>query len=201
MFTNDTASSPGEAELTNGVLPTASSAGASLVVLDPDAPSATLRAALQRPDVAEGELTLLVVFSISEYEARRRARIEAGVTAPYTIDHLEMEAQRIAQLAGREWLDPANVEFEAMGAVGRRRDCVRTTVEAQGCTCVYVRRLRRTLWQRFLRVEDLSAVLTRSLPATVTVVSVDGVFDPVPNVVDGEPITDLTTDPDESVVK
>lgn len=201
MFTNSTASSPRDPELTNGLLPTASSVGASLVILDPDAPSATLRAALQHPDVAEGEITLLVVFPTSEYEARRRARIEAGVTAPYTIDHLEMEAQRIGQRAGREWLDPARVEFEAMGAVGRRRDCVRMAVVARGCTRVYVGKSRRTLWQRFLRIEDLSVVLTRTLPATVTVVSVDDVFDPVPNVGDGEPIADLTADPDEAVVK
>lgn len=201
MFPNDTAFSPEGAELTNGILPPASSVGASLVVLDADAPSATLRAALQYPGVAEGELTLLVVFPVSEYEARRRARIEAGVTAPYTIDHLEMEARRIAQLAGREWLDPANVEFEAIGAVGRRRDCVRTAVEAQECSRVYLGKSRRTLWQRFLRIEDLSAVLTRTLPATVTVVSVDGVFDSLPNLGDGEPIPDLTADTDESVVK
>lgn len=157
----------------------------SLVVLDPDAASTTLRATLKHREVVDGALHLLVVFPTAEYDARRRARLEASVTAPYTIDHLEAEARRIAQQAGREWLDPAGVAFEPMGAVGRLRDCVQTAVEDRGSTHVFVAATRRTLRQRLLGVEDRSAMLAKVLPAEVTVVPVAGALDSASNAVDG----------------
>ena len=151
-------------------------AGRSLVVLDPNAPSTTLRAALQHPAVSEGEVHLLVVFPTAEYEARRRARIQAGVTAPYTIDHLETEAQRIAQRTGREWLAPAGIAFQPIGAVGRLRDCVWTAAEDREYTHVYVPATRRTLRQRLLGVGDNPSALAGTLPTVITVVPVDGLL-------------------------
>lgn len=173
----------------------------SLVVLDPDIASTTLRATLEHPEVNDGDLHLLVVFPTAEYEARRRARLEANVTAPYTIDHLEAEARRIAQQAGRAWLDPAGVAFEPMGAVGRLRDCVQTAVEDRGPTHVFVASTQRTFWQRLLGVEDRSAMLAEVLPAVVTVVPVDGALDPAANVVDGGAIADPAVDPGASTGK
>lgn len=180
---------------------TAPAAGRSLVVLDPDSPLTTLRAALQHTEVDNGEVDLLVVFPTAEYETRRRARLESGVTAPYTIDHLEVEAERIARRAGREWLGPMGVEFEPTGAVGRLRDCVRTAVEERGYTSVYVAAPRRTLWRRLLGVEDVSTALAGILPTVVTVVPVDGTLDPVPDRVDVEAIADPTVVPGTSVEK
>lgn len=148
----------------------------SLVVLDPNAPSTALRAVLQHPAVSDGDIHLLVVFPTAEYEARRRARVQAGVTAPYTIDHLEAEAQRIAQRTGREWLDPAGIAFEPIGAVGRLRDCVRTAAEDRGYTHVYVPATRRTLRQRLLGVGDNPSTLFGILPTGITVVPVDGLL-------------------------
>lgn len=156
----------------------------SLVVLDPDAPSTTLWAALQHPDVTDGALDLLVVLPTAEYEARRRARFEADVTAPYTIDHLEAEARRIAQRAGREWLDPIGVEFEPLGAVGRLRNSIRATVEDRGDTRVYVAAPERPIWKRVFGFEEFSASLAGVLPTAVTVVPVDAAIDSALNVAD-----------------
>lgn len=201
MSTSSIASRPGELEPTTGVHPSASAAGTSLVVLDPNDPSTTLRAVLQHPGVNDGDLALLVVFPTAEYQARRRARLAAGVTAPYTIDHLEMDARRIAHRAGCEWIDPTGVEFEAIGAVGRLQDCVRMVVAARGYTQVYILPPRRTVWQRILGDADSSAALTRVLPTSVTVVSVEGAVDVVSAVEDGETIADFTVGPDVSVEK
>ena len=201
MISNSPASVSEDLELTNGFIPTTPSIGGSLVVLDPHAPSATLRAALQHPDLSHGRLSLLVVFPTAEYEARRRARLEADVTAPYTIEHLEMEARRIALRVGREWIDPTGVEFDSLGAVGRIRDSVRRVLEDREYTHVYVGRSPRTFWQRLRRVEDRSTMLTRVLPKIVTVVPVEYAFDSVSNAGDEEAFVDLAVDLDPLVEK
>lgn len=170
-------------------------ADSTLVVLDPDHPGTALRATLEYLD-RHGDLYLLVVFPMAEYEARRRARREAGVTAPYTIDHLEAEARRIAHGVGREWLDPAGAEFEAVGAVGRPRDCVQMAVEERGCTRVFVAAPQRTLWQRLLGVQDLPTTLIRVLPTVVTIVSVDSGVDAPSDPADGDVVDDLVIDSD-----
>lgn len=172
--------------------------GASLVVLDPNDPSTTLRAVLQQHDTCEDRLTLLVVFSTAEYEARRRARVEAGVTAPYTIDHLEMDARHIADRAGREWIDPRGFGFEAMGGVGRVQDCIRRATADKAYRHVFVAESPRTVWQRLLRIEGPVAMLTRVLPTSVTTVPVDDVFQPIPNVGGVDAIADLSIDLDLS---
>lgn len=173
---------------------TAPFADRSLVVLDPEAPSTSLRSAIEHLPVSDGELHLLVVFPTEEYEARRRARLQAGVTTPYTIDHLEAEAQRMAQQAGREWLDPACVAFEPIGAVGRLSDSVQTAVEDSGSTHIYVPATKHTHWQRLLGVEGLSTALARVLPPVVSIVTVDGMADSASIVVDGTSVADLPVD-------
>lgn len=173
----------------------------SLFVLDPVVPSTVLRAALRDSRVSDGEIHLLAVFPPAEYQARRRARIDANLTATYTVDSLEEEARRIARQAGREWLGPTGVEFESMGAVGRLRDTVRRAVEDRGCTHVYVVIPRRTLWQRLLGTQDLSTTLARILPTDVIVVSVDDTFDPVLDLPDPSSVADVAALPGEPSVK
>lgn len=154
---------------------TASDADSILVVLDPDDPATTHRAILHDAVVTGGDLHLLVAFPTAEYEARRRARMAAGVPGPYTIDHLAMEGRRIAQRVGREWLGSDGPNFQVTGTVGKLHDCVRDAVREYGHTRVYVAALQRSLWQRLLGDTDMSPALARVLPDHVTVISINSV--------------------------
>lgn len=186
-------------ERTNRTPAPALSFGASLVVLDPEDPSSTIRGVLQQHDTCQDRLSLMVVFPTAEYEARRRARIEAGVTAPYSIDHLEMDARQIADRTGREWIDPQGFGFEAIGAVGSVQNCIRQATAERAFRNVFVAESQRTVWQRLIRMEDPVARLTRDLPPSVTVVPVDGGVQPFSNDGGGDVIADLTLDLDPSV--
>lgn len=144
-----------------------------LVVLNPDDPAATLRAVMRDPATINAKFHLIVVFPTAEYEARRQARIDAGITGPYTIDHLIDEARSIALRVGRTYLDTDDGGFEAMGAVGRTRDRVNEAVQNHDYGRVYAAERPRPAWQRLLGVGRLSTELVRVLPDVVTVVSVD----------------------------
>lgn len=166
-----------------------------LVVLNPDDPAATLRAAMRDPATIDAKFHLLAVFPTAEYEARRRARIVAGVSAPYTIDHLIEEARIIAHRAGRSYLDVDDGGFAAMGAVGRTRDCVNEAVRNHDFGRVYVAERPRPAWQRVLGVGSLSTELVRVLPDVVTVVSVDEGLSPVREESDVEASVRLEAEP------
>jgi len=139
-----------------------------LVVLDADDPDATLRAVEPELSASDGALHLLLVFPMAEYAARRRARIDADVPGPYTVEHLSGEARRIARRVGREYLDPGG--FEAMGAVGGRCDCVRSAVDRGDYSRIYVVDPPRKRWHRLLGVEDLSTEIARVLPDAISVI-------------------------------
>lgn len=148
-----------------------------LVVLDPDDPETTLRAVVREADPVVTAFHLLLVYPTAEYEARRRARHDAGAPGPYTIDHLAEEARRVAERLGRAYLaDAAGVE--ALGAVGGTRDCVRRAARDTECSRVYVAEDSRSIWQRLLGVERLSMELSEMLPDVVSVVSLEEVADP-----------------------
>lgn len=147
-----------------------------LIVLDPDDPDTTLQAVVQDADANAAEIHVMRVFPTAEYEQRRRDRIDAGVPGPYTIEQLTNEARRIARRVGREYLGPDG--FEAMGAVGRNRDCIRRAVRTHDYDRVYVADHQHSIWQRLLGVADLSTELTRALPDVVSVVSTDDVVGP-----------------------
>jgi hypothetical protein len=152
----------------------ATTAGRSLIVLDPDAPAASLRAAFGHLGPKDGAVDLLVVYPMARFEARREELLEAGATAPYAVSDLEAEARRVAWRAGHDWLAPMDVEFEALGAVGEVTDCVRQVVEGGGHTRVYVEVPGRTFWQRLRGVADRATALGDALSTDVTVVPVDG---------------------------
>lgn len=150
-----------------------------LVVLDAADPDPTLQAVIQETDAPATAVDLLAVYSTAEYEERRRARLDAGVPGPYTLDHLAEEARRIAQRVGREYLGPDADEVEAMGAIGATRGCVRRAVRDADYSRVYVADQSHSIWQRLLGIETLSTELARMLPDVVSVVSVDdGVASP-----------------------
>lgn len=148
--------------------------GRSLVVLDPDAPATSLRAAFQHLDASDGALALLVVFPMERFETRREELLEAGATAPYTVADLEAAARQVAWRVGHNWLAPLDVPFEAIGAVGQARDCVQWVAEERDCARVYVEVPRRTLWQRLRGVPDRATALEDALSTDVTVVPVNG---------------------------
>ena len=177
-------------------------AGRSLVVLDPDHPEASLRAAFGHLGASDRALDLLVVYPMERFEARREELIEAGATAPYAVSDLEAKARRVAWRAGHEWLAPLGVEFEALGAVGRVPDCVRQAVAERGHTRVYAEPPRRTLWQRLRGDVDHVTALDDALPGAVGVVPVDEAVgsdaDATGAVTDAEVGADAAVTPDPS---
>lgn len=160
---------------TDHTRPTESTTEDTLVVLDADDPETTLQAVIQETDPATGTVDLLAVYPTAEYEERRRARIDAGVTAPYTIEHLADEARKIAEEVGREYLGPDAARGEAMGAVGGTRACIRRAVRDADYSQVFVPEEAHAVWQRLLGVESLSTELTRVLPDVVSVRTVEDV--------------------------
>ena len=164
--------------------------GRSLVVLDPGHPEASLRAVFGHLGASDGAIDLLVVYPMERFEVRREELLEAGATASYAVSDLEAEARRVAWRTGHDWLAPLGVEFEAFGAVGRVRDCVRLVAEDRGCTRVYVEVPRRTLRQRLRGVADRATALGDALPRGASVVPLDGTIE------SGSDVTDAATDTD-----
>lgn len=161
-----------------------------LVVLDSDDPETALQTVVQDANAQATEFHLLTVFPTAEYEERRRQRNDAGVPGPYNLEHLTQEARRIARRAGREYLDPD--EFIAMGAVGRKRECIRRAVREHDYNKVYVAEQSQTIWQQLLGVAALSTELTRVVHDDVPVVSIDDLVGPGT----GGPDADATRDHD-----
>ena len=157
--------------------PTTPTTNRVLVVLDPDDPETTLRAVVREADPTTTEFHLLLVYPTAEYEARRAARLDAGITGPYAIDQLAEAARYTARRVGHEYLGPDTVGFEALGAVGRTRDCIERAVRDADYGRVYVAEESRSVWQRLLGVERLSTALARVLPDVVSVVGVDDVLE------------------------
>ena len=112
------------------------------------------------------------MFPTAEYEERRRARIDAGATAPYMTDQFAEEARHIAQRVGCEFLGIVGVDFEAIGGVDRTEDLVIDAVRDHGYTKVYVASPRRTLWQRLFGTSDLATRIAHAGPPGMTVVAV-----------------------------
>jgi hypothetical protein len=176
-------------------------AGRSLVVLDPDHPEASLRAAFGHLGANDRAFDLLVVYPMARFEARREELLEAGATAPYAVSDLEAEARQLAWRVGHHWLAPLGVEFEALGAVGRVHDCVRLVVAEREHARVYVEVPERTLWQRLRGVADRATALGDALSTDVSVVSVDGAAEPdadATGVIDTEVDADVAVTPDPS---
>lgn len=166
-----------------------------LVVLDTDDPETTLQAVVEETDAAAAAFHVLMVFPTAEYEERRRARVDAGVPGPYTIEHLTEDARRIAQRVGREYLGPDAEGFEAMGAVGGKRDCIRKAARTHEYRRVYVAEQPHSIWQQLLGAEDLSTELTRALPDVVSVVSVDDVVASTTGESDADAVFDPGAEP------
>lgn len=166
-----------------------------LVVLDVDDPERTLQAVVQETDATAAEVHLLMVFPTAEYEERRRARIDADVPGPFTIEHLTQDARRIARRVGREYLGSDAERFEALGVVGNRRRCIQRVVRTHEYSQVYVPEQSHSIWQQLLGVEDLSTELTRVLPDVVSVVSVDNVGASTTRGPDADAVFESGTDP------
>lgn len=145
-----------------------------LVVLDPDDPRRTVRAAMRDPAVVSGAVDLLLVFPTSEYEERRQARREAGVTAPYSLDQFEEEIRHIAHGIGREFLDSSGRNYMVLTGVGRTRDFGRKALGTREYARVYFATPRRRLWRRLFRRSTVPAWLADALPDSATVVWVTG---------------------------
>lgn len=134
-----------------------------LVVLTPENPEESLKNALAEPTMVPDSADVILVLPTAEYEARRRARIEAGVDSPYSIDQLAEEARAIAKRVGCEYLGLVGVDFEAIGGVGRTRDLVIDAVRENEYTKVFVSSPRRTIWQRLLGSEETTTDIASGL--------------------------------------
>lgn len=183
-----------ESAIELGPVADATTIGRSLVVLDPDHPEASLRAAFGHLGSKDGAIDLLVVCPMERFEARREELLEAGATAPYAVSDLEAEARRVAWRTGHQWLAPLGVEFEALGAVGGVTDCVRLIAEDRGSTRVFVEVPRRTLRQRLRGVADRATALGEALPEEVDVVPLDGTIESGRDVNDAVMDTDVGTE-------
>ncbi|MDX1747051.1 MAG: hypothetical protein R3324_14030 [Halobacteriales archaeon] len=143
-----------------------------LIVLNPGDPVGTVRSVLREVDPSNVGCHLLLVYPTAEYEARRRGRIETGVNAPYTIDHLADEARQTAARVGKDWIDGIGADFEAMGYVGRTRDAVLGAARRYHYDRIYVPRSNPSIWSRILSSDPLPDELGRALPAVVKIISV-----------------------------
>lgn len=143
-----------------------------LVVLDPEQPNTTLENVFQHADLVDRDLHFLLVYPTKEYEARRRARIEAGITTPFAISHLEAEARQRALHLGHEWHGGTNGTVTAMGRVGRLRDRVGEIVEENGYEEIYLDPTPQSSWQRLRGRIDAASSVVGSLPE-VTFLAVD----------------------------
>lgn len=149
-----------------------------LVVLNSASPEAILEIVLDARRIPDSEIDLMVVYPTAEYEARRRARLEAGVTTPYTVEHLAEDAQRTADRVGREWIDSDTVQLGAYGGVGRVEDRVNEVVRDRGHSVVYADYRPPTRWQQLFGVVDVSRTLGETLPAETAVRSVSDLRPP-----------------------
>lgn len=143
--------------------------GGTLVVLDPERPGDTLRAALGMPGVAGTAPDLLLVYSDAEYERRLAAQRRVGYRGPFSVHQLAETAGLVADRAGREWLSAGY--GETYGDVGQMDRCVARAVDERGYTKVYAPRPRRTLLGRLLGRPRIDR-LARALPAGVELLSV-----------------------------
>lgn len=156
-----------------------------LVVLDHEDPGQTMRAALAGSGMGplrtaledtaiEGvAVDLLLVIPTRSYEASRRARQEAGATTEYTLGQCEEAARLTAERVGREWLAPLGIDYQATGAVGRRRTVVQETVIARGSTRVYLESREPSRWRRLTGAMAPANILKRALPRETTVVPIE----------------------------
>lgn len=140
-----------------------------LVVLNSASPEAILDIEPDARSIPDPAVDLMLVYPTAEYESRRRARIEAGVTTPYTVEHLEDEARRTAAGVGRKWLDSEPASIDAYGGVGRLADRVNDVVRDRGHSIVYTDYTPPTRWQRLFGVSDVSRKLAETLPDDVDI--------------------------------
>lgn len=142
-----------------------------LVVLDPERPGDTLRAALGTGGIADGEFDLLLVYSDAEYERRLDGRRQAGYRGPASVNQLAETAARAAARAGREWLGTADGYGTPYGDVGRLDRCVAHAIAERGYARVCAPLPRRTLLGRLLR-RPATGGLVHSLPEGVELLTV-----------------------------
>lgn len=135
-----------------------------LVVLNSASPEAILDCVVDTRSIPDSAVDLILVYPTAEYESRRRARIDAGVTTPYTIEHLEEDARRTADRMGREWIDSETVSVGAYGGVGRVADRVNEVVRDRGHSVVCADNTMPTRWQQLFGAIDISRKLAEKLP-------------------------------------
>jgi hypothetical protein len=149
-----------------------------LVVLDPDDPEATLRAALRDTDPSRASYHLLLVVPRQSYEAKRRAFADAGVPRKHTIGQAKEAARQQARRVGREFFGHHSAAFTATGTVGSKREAIRQTVETHDFAETFVPTRERSLLERFLGTGDPAASLARTLPDDIDVTTVDSMTGP-----------------------
>lgn len=99
-------------------------------------------------ELAEGVgagLLLLHVMPEDEYDERMRSRRETGSGGgTFSMDEAEREATHIAKEAGRSTLKDLDVDYEAIGIVGRLEQDVIEVAERENCDHVFISGRRRS---------------------------------------------------------
>lgn len=170
-----------------------------LVVLNSASPEDILEIVLDARSIPDSAVDLMLVYPTAEYESRRRARIEAGVTITYTVEHLEEAARRTAEGVGRKWLDSDTALIGAYGGVGRLADRVNEVVRDGGHSVVYADYIPPTRWQRLFGVGDVSRKLAEKLPDDIEIRSIATLQpmadDPFVPAIEDEPVPTVGTVP------
>jgi hypothetical protein len=112
-------------------------------------------------------ITVVVVMSWGEYEARRRELASLGtVTVPYTHDHAITAAEQAATDSARAVLSPKNIAWNALGFVGTKQSAltaVAATTPIEDVTLVASGNSLRDWLRRFLTTRRLRNLPSRPL--------------------------------------
>lgn len=84
------------------------------------------------------ELLVLSVTPEAEYETTRESRERAGSKHPYSIDQAAEDARQQAESIARLALSELNVDYEAIGSVGRVPERILKTADKRECDHIFI---------------------------------------------------------------
>ena len=142
-----------------------------LVVIDPtDTAGHLLQEAAAHARGTGSDLIVLSVMSTADYEARAEALNDLRqLNLYYTYDHAVDASYNVAERLALEALGDSDVEFTAIGYVGRPEDAVLAACDRYDCEHVFVAGHRRALRDVLRRIPDTAVSIERSFPGNVTV--------------------------------
>jgi nucleotide-binding universal stress UspA family protein len=112
-------------------------------------------------------LVLLSVMPSREFAERQQAYAQIRDFPTYALSQAEEKHRQKAVQSGLETLDSLDIEYTAVGAVGREADQVLATAREHDCGHVFLVDRPRSLLRRFLGNDSIQAI-TRGFDGSVT---------------------------------